>query len=235
MEEPASGAAVVTFDQALSFGLATLDFGLDVVPVVSTIKAVAEGINGETFLTGDEVTPLAAALGALPAAKVVGVAGDGISLATRQLRRSRFIDNLSRLKPPTLRHIPRDRFDVVTAPDPQLAERAREVRAGQGLRPDDFRTNVAVAKIEVNGVPQIIDNANLPRGGPHSEELIVGYLDRLRRQGHEVELREIYSERHPCVGCLPLLRRTFPAAKVFYSVPQGRQSASLLQKEYGLR
>ena len=122
-------------------------------------------------------------------------------------------------------------------PDGRLAARAKAFRERNGLlnRADLAGRNVAVAKIEVNGKEGFIEKASL--NGAHSEQLIEGRVLQLRAAGHDVKVKEIYSERIPCNanGCTAAINRSMPGAHVFFHTKNhGDRAASDLLRAYGL-
>jgi hypothetical protein len=141
--------------------------------------------------------------------------------------------------PGMVRARPDTRFDtpIHDVPDGRLAARAKAFRERNGLlnRADLAGRNVAVAKIEVNGKEGFIEKASL--NGAHSEQLIEGRVLQLRAAGHDVKVKEIYSERIPCNanGCTAAINRSMPGANVFFHTKNhGDRAASDLLRAYGL-
>jgi Domain of unknown function (DUF4157)/Xanthomonas XOO_2897-like deaminase len=87
--------------------------------------------------------------------------------------------------------------------DPRIMEAVMAYRKG----PDgsDFRRNFGAARVRFeDGTTEIIARANV-RGGPHSEEMILGVIHELRRAGHDpakVRVEQIFTERIPCANCM---------------------------------
>ncbi len=128
--------------------------------------------------------------------------------------------------------------------DRQLLEIARDERAANaGITLEAFaRYNVAVARVRIDARVDYLSAGNLPdkKGGIHSEEYLLSQVDTLKRQGRQVALEQLYSERHPCRQvCLPLIKSHWPGAAVFYSVdipfdPNARTKAKALMRAYGI-
>lgn len=161
--------------------------------------------------------------------------------------RARRLENLNLLKVPKVTALYRGRYAVVAKLDRTLVETARELRASQaGTRLEDFaRTNIAVARVRVNGQVTYLDGGNVPASivgaqrGYDAEQIIVTQVKQLRDQGHKVTIEQLYSERIPCVTCKHMLDDHFPEATVFYTVPESRQLGEMtrgeaLMKAYGL-
>jgi hypothetical protein len=140
----------------------------------------------------------------------------------------------------------RGRYSGNAQIDRILLEQARDVRRTQaGIRPENFReTNVAVARVRINGKIDYLDAGNIPgkdfgaSRGLDSEQLILVQIQDLRRQGNKVVLEQLYSERIPCVTCTNMLDQEHPTAEVFYTVPErrglGQTRGDALMRAYGL-
>ena len=180
---------------------------------------------------------------------VMMVAPFAVVRLARIARMSRvgLLTKLSELKIPKVSALFRGRYSVVAKLDQTLVATARELRATQaGVRLEDFsRTNIAVARVRIDGEVHYLDAGNIPASlvgaqrGYDSEQLIVTQAVELRKQGREVRIEQLYSERIPCVTCKEMLDTHFPDATIFYTVPESRRLGEItrgeaLMRAYGL-
>ena len=164
-----------------------------------------------------------------------------------RLARIRRLANLKELSVPKVSALFRGRYSVVGKLDQTLVQTARELRASQaGVRLEDFsRTNIAVARVKINGQVQYLDAGNVPASvvganrGFDSEQMIVTQVKELRDRGNKVVIEQLYSERIPCITCTKMLDDHFPEAAIFYTIPESRRLGEItrgeaLMRAYGL-
>jgi len=109
-------------------------------------------------------------------------------------------------------------------PDPRMVEEAKAFRIEQGLfTRAAMNRNVAVAKVKVDGQTQFLRRENQPfpdgSGSVHSEERLGQDIADLRRNGHIVEVEELFTERIPCTetgGCRKIISSHMQGANVFF-------------------
>jgi Pretoxin HINT domain/Xanthomonas XOO_2897-like deaminase len=58
--------------------------------------------------------------------------------------------------------------------------------------------NVLVAKVVINGKEKLIPFINTPKSDMHSENKLIGWYDRMKSKGLDVEVKSVYTERTPC-------------------------------------
>ena len=150
-------------------------------------------------------------------------------------------DLIRKLKVPAAFSLWRGRYTANVPIDRRLLERAREIRATQGIRPEDFRNiNVAVARVSIDGKLDYLDAGNIPartfgaRRGLDSEQVILAQIHELKRRGKKVILEQLYSERIPCPDCTNKLNHEYPNTAIFYTVRELRGRAAALMRAYGL-
>lgn len=164
-----------------------------------------------------------------------------------RLARIRRLANLRQLSVPKVSALVRGRYSVVGKLDQTLVQTARELRASQaGIRLEDFsRTNIAVARVRINGEVHYLDAGNVPASivganrGYDSEQMIVTQVKEMRDKGNKVVIEQLYSERIPCVTCTKMLDDHFPEAAIFYTIPESRNLGQVtrgeaLMRAYGL-
>jgi len=116
------------------------------------------------------------------------------------------------------------RYQDNFVPDPRLVENAKAYRVEKGLlTPDAMNRNVAVAKVKVNGETKFLTEANRPfpdgSGSMHSEEVLGQVIADLRRDGHTVQVEELFTERIPYTdtgGCRKIISSQMQGANVFF-------------------
>jgi len=158
---------------------------------------------------------------------------------------------LRRIRRPRVAPLRRGRYHADVPVNPQLLDRALELRKTRyGVELNDFRTNMTVWEVTVDGRRTFLDAGNVPvsalnrqhgRGvadvGFHSEGIVAQQVLDMRRQGRNVQVRQIYTERVCCPNCLSLLdsHDAFRNAAVFHSVGDQRgPRAAAVMEAYGI-
>jgi hypothetical protein len=114
------------------------------------------------------------------------------------------------------------RYQDNFVPDPRLVESAKAYRVEKALlTPEGMNRNVAVAKVKINGETKFLAEANQPFAGGslHSEEVLAGQINELRRSGKTVQVEELFTERIPCTetgGCRKVIASEMNGANVFF-------------------
>jgi hypothetical protein len=127
------------------------------------------------------------------------------------------------------------RYHVAVKLNSKLVERALDLRKTKfGVEFEDFRrTNVSVWHVSIDGKEQLFDAGKVPAGvlnkkygkgdvdiDFHSEGLIAEELRLLERQGKQVKVHQIYTERVPCLSCGKLLEK-YSESPVLHSLRAG--------------
>jgi hypothetical protein len=176
---------------------------------------------------------------------VVGVAidaaGAGLTRSWKPGAASR--PAIPKLNVPRAVPMQRGRYAANPPLDPKLTELARDARATQaGVSRERFESiNIATARVRVNGKIEYLDAGNLPgkdfgaSRGIDSEQWLIVQVQEWRKQGKNVVVEQLYSERIPCTDCQNKMDNEFKEASIYYTVPEMRGSrADALMRAYGL-
>ena len=157
---------------------------------------------------------------------------------------------LKRIRTPKFFQLRRGRYHVDVRPTTDLFEHALKKRISHyGVEPDDFKRNVTVWDVTIDGKRQFLDAGNIPISelnkthpkvdkaaadvGLHSEAMLRAELQRLGR-GKKVQVHQIYTERICCTNCRSLLDnddllKNVPVYHSVNEVDEGTRAEALMR------
>lgn len=159
---------------------------------------------------------------------------------------------LAKIRPPRVAQLRRGFYHVDVKINPGMLDQVVSLRKTKyGVEAKDFKRNVTVWDVTIDGKRQFMDAGNVPiselnkkfgKGdvdvGFHSEPLLQGELQKLKKQGKDVKVNQIYTERICCARCREVLdyddmTKNTP---VFHSVNEtnGVARSDLLMERYGI-
>jgi hypothetical protein len=162
------------------------------------------------------------------------------------------LEVLKKMRVPRAAPLRRGMYHVDVPVNKALLERALELRKTKyGVELKDFKRNVTVWEVTVDGKKQFLDAGNIPikdlnrkfgKGdvdvGLHSEGLLRAEIQKLKAQGKKVKVDQIYTERICCINCKSLLDNDdlLKNVPVFHSVNEakGMSRAEALMQSYGI-
>jgi hypothetical protein len=162
------------------------------------------------------------------------------------------LEVLKRIRVPKAVPLRRGFYHVDVPVNPKLLERALDLRKTKyGVAAKDFKRNVTVWEVTVDGKTQFLDAGNVPirdlnkkfgKGdvdvGFHSEAMLREEIRKLKRQGKDVKVKQIYTERICCANCRGLIDNDdlLKNVPVFHSVNEtkGMSRAEALMQSYGI-
>jgi hypothetical protein len=158
---------------------------------------------------------------------------------------------LKKIRVPKAAQLRRGYYHVDVLPNPNLLQRALELRKTKyGVQASDFRRNVTVWEVSIDGKRQFMDAGNIPiselnakfgKGdvdvGLHSEALVRAEIHKLQKEGKQVKVHQIYTERICCTNCKSLIDNDdmLKNVPVFHSVNESKGTrVETLMERYGI-